>query len=322
MTASTADFQEPKLDSALARGIILFAVIVPFLATIYAVWSLWTVAVWWPDIIIFAVMYIFTGLGITVGYHRMLTHNGFQSRPIVRFIFLAMGSMAVEGGALTWSVTHLKHHAHSDQDGDPHSPLEGFFHSHMGWIIDGWKVEPEKHGPWLLQDKMVMWFERTFVFWILLSLAIPFVAGGLIAMWMGLPFMGGAWTGILWGGGVRIFITHHVTWSVNSICHTFGGRMFETKDMSRNNLIVGLLAFGEGWHNNHHAFPNSAFHGMRWWQIDTSAYLIRILEKLGIVWEVKRVSPEQFERRLASTKAKRAAMAASKQTVAETVTDS
>jgi stearoyl-CoA desaturase (delta-9 desaturase) len=140
-------------------------------------------------------------------------------------------------------------------------------------------------------------------------------------MWMGLPFMGGAWTGILWGGGVRIFITHHVTWSVNSICHTFGGRMFETKDMSRNNLIVGLLAFGEGWHNNHHAFPNSAFHGMRWWQIDTSAYLIRILEKLGIVWEVKRVSPEQFERRLASTKAKRAAMAASKQ-VAKTASDS
>lgn len=280
------------------RLTILAVVIVPFIATLYAIWLLWKVAVDWPDLVLFAVMYLITGLGITIGYHRMLTHNGFQTRPWLRGAFLAAAGMAVESGPLTWASTHLKHHALSDKEGDPHSPLEGLFHSHVGWIIDGWRIEPEKHGPWLLKDEQVGFFERTFVFWVALGLAIPFVVGGLWSMALGDPFMQGALTGLLWGGAVRIFFTHHITWSVNSICHTFGSRPFATKDQSRNNAIVGLLAMGEGWHNNHHAFPNSAEHGMEWWQVDLSAYVIRALEKLGLVWDVKRVTPDQLRRRL------------------------
>lgn len=283
---------------ALGKAVILTVVIVPFIATLYAIWRLWEVAVYWPDLVLFAVLYPLTGLGITIGYHRMLTHNGFQTHPWLRGTFLALGGMAVESGPLTWASTHLKHHALSDKEGDPHSPLEGLFHSHVGWIIDGWRTEPEKHGPWLLKDEQVGFFERTFLFWVVLGLAIPFVIGGLWSMALGDPFMQGALTGFLWGGLVRIFFTHHITWSVNSICHTFGSRPFATKDQSRNNAIVGLLALGEGWHNNHHAFPNSAEHGLEWWQVDISAYVIRTLEKLGLVWDVKRVTPEQLTRRL------------------------
>ena len=259
---------------------------------------MWKVAVDWPDLVIFAVMYLIAGLGITIGYHRMLTHNGFQTYPWLRGAFLAAAGMAVESGPITWASTHLKHHALSDKEGDPHSPLEGLFHSHVGWIIDGWRTEPEKHGPWLLKDEQVGFFERTFVFWVALGLAIPFVVGGLWSMASGATFLSGALTGLLWGGLVRIFFTHHVTWSVNSICHTFGSRPFATKDLSRNNVIVGVLAMGEGWHNNHHAFPNSAEHGLEWWQFDLSAYVIRALEMVGLVWDVKRVTPEQLQRRL------------------------
>ncbi len=290
--------KEGHPQGALGKAIILTVVIVPFIATLYAIWRLWEVAVYWPDLVLFAILYPLTGLGITIGYHRMLTHNGFQTHPWLRGTFLALGGMAVESGPLTWASTHLKHHALSDKEGDPHSPLEGLFHSHVGWIIDGWRTEPEKHGPWLLKDEQVGFFERTFVFWVLLGLAIPFVLGGLWSMATGGAFMTGALTGFLWGGLVRIFFTHHITWSVNSICHTFGSRPFATKDQSRNNPIVGVLALGEGWHNNHHAFPNSAEHGLEWWQVDLSAYVIRALEKLGLVWDVKRVTPEQLSRRL------------------------
>jgi stearoyl-CoA desaturase (delta-9 desaturase) len=298
MSSNASTFESSHPDSRVARYLMLAVVIGPFLATIYAVWRLWAIAVYWPDLVLFFGMYVLAGLGITIGYHRMLTHSGFESKPWVRAVFLAMGGIAVESGPLRWASTHLKHHAHSDKEGDPHSPLDGFVHAHLGWIIDGWDIEPEKHGAWMLKDPMVLFFERTFVYWVAIGLLIPFTLGGLWAMFTGASFISGALTGLLWGGFVRIFITHHVTWSVNSICHVFGSRMFDTKDQSRNNFIVGLLAFGEGWHNNHHAFPNSAEHGMAWWQIDTSAYVIRLLEKLGLVWNVKRVTPEQLARKI------------------------
>ncbi len=269
---------------------VLIGVILPFVLTIYAIIMLWNQWVSWRDLAIFAVMYVLCGLGITIGYHRMLTHNGFKTHPAVRFTFLALGSMAVESGALTWATTHLKHHALSDQDGDPHSPLEGLWHAHLGWIIDGWDIEPQKYGPWLMQDRMVMFFERTFLMWLTIGLIIPFLLGG--------------WTGLLWGGAVRIFFVHHITWSVNSICHMFGNRMFQTKDVSRNNWLIGLLAFGEGWHNNHHAFPRSALHGMRWYQVDISAYVIRLLGRLRLVWDIQRVTEEQMARKLVQPKSK------------------
>jgi len=256
---------------------------------------LWQRLVSWNDIAILAGMYFFTAIGITIGYHRMLTHRSFAAHPAVRFFFLMLGSMAVEGPALDWASIHIKHHANTGKEDDPHSPLDGFFHAHIGWFISGFLAEPDKYGTWLRKDRMVMFMSRTFFVWVVLGFAIPYLLGG--------------WTGVLWGGLVRVFLTHHVTWSVNSVCHTFGRRMFETKDESRNHWLVGLLAFGEGWHNNHHAFPRSAFHGLRWYQFDLSAYVIRTLEVIGLARNVYRVPAAQLQARVnGRTKAESSAM--------------
>jgi stearoyl-CoA desaturase (delta-9 desaturase) len=260
-----------------SRPYVLVIVVVPFLGTVLAIYSLWQRAVHWSDLVLLGTMYTFTAFGITVGFHRMLTHRSFQPHPIVKAIFLILGSMAVAGPPIEWTATHIKHHAQSDREGDPHSPMEGLFHAHMGWLFKDRFADPQQYCRHLLKDPVVVFVNRTFLLWVALSLAIPFVIGG--------------WTGFLWGALVRIFIGHHVTFSVNSICHTFGKRAFETNDRSRNEWVIGLLAFGEGWHNNHHAFPRSAFHGLHWWQFDLSGYLIWTLERLGLVHDVYRVSP-------------------------------
>ena len=261
----------------IRKIVMLVVVVLPFLATLFAIWLLWQRAVNWTDIALLIAFNVLAGLGVTVGYHRMLTHRSFQPHPVVKFIFLVFGSMAVEGPALEWAATHIKHHAHSDREGDPHSPVEGFWHAHMGWMFNRSFADPNVYCRNLVKDPIVVFVSRTFIFWVLLSLAIPFAIGG--------------WTGLLWGGLVRIFLTHHITWSVNSVCHTFGKREFETRDQSRNEWIVGLLGLGEGWHNNHHAFPRSAFHGLHWWQFDLSGYVIWTLERVGLVRDVYRVTP-------------------------------
>jgi len=261
---------------------MLVVVVLPFLATLLAIELLWQRAVNWTDLALLVAFNLLAGLGVTVGYHRMLTHRSFQPHPVVKFIFLAFGSMAVEGPALEWAATHIKHHAHSDREGDPHSPVEGFWHAHMGWLFNRSFADPNIYCRNLVRDPIVVFVSRTFIFWVILSLAIPFAIGG--------------WTGLLWGGLVRIFLTHHITWSVNSVCHTFGKREFETRDQSRNEWIVGLLGLGEGWHNNHHAFPRSAFHGLHWWQFDLSGYVIWTLERVGLVRDVYRVSPAMLAR--------------------------
>jgi len=261
----------------IKKIVMLVVVVLPFLATLFAIWLLWQRAVNWTDIALLIAFNVLAGLGVTVGYHRMLTHRSFQPHPVVKFIFLVFGSMAVEGPALEWAATHIKHHAHSDREGDPHSPIEGFWHAHMGWMFNRSFADPNVYCRNLVKDPIVVFVSHTFIFWVLLSLAIPFAIGG--------------WTGLLWGGLVRIFLTHHITWSVNSVCHTFGKREFETRDQSRNEWIVGLLGLGEGWHNNHHAFPRSAFHGLHWWQFDLSGYVIWTLERVGLVRDVYRVTP-------------------------------
>ena len=270
-------------SKTIYKAIILVVVIGPLLATAYAINLLWQRAVHPVDIVLLLSMYVITALGVTAGYHRMLTHRSFQPHPVVKFIFLVMGSMSLEGSALEWASTHTKHHAHADKEGDPHSPLEGFFHSHIGWLFKDNTAPPEVYARHLLKDPIVMFVSRTFFLWVGISLLIPFLIGG--------------WEGLLWGGLVRIFLAHHVTWSVNSVCHTFGKRDGETNDQSRNEWVVGLLALGEGWHNNHHAFPRSAFHGLRWWQFDFSGYVIWTLERVGLVKDVYRVSPEMLARR-------------------------
>ncbi len=263
------------MQSKSYKAAVLAAVVVPFLATVFAMYLLWERAVHISDLVLLGVMYSLTILGVGMGFHRMLTHRSFQAHPAIKFLLLVLASMSLEGSALEWAATHIKHHAHADKEGDPHSPVEGFFHAHIGWLFKDATADPAFYCRHLLKDPMIVFVSRTFFLWVVLSLLIPFAIGG--------------WTGLLWGGLVRIFLTHHVTWSVNSICHTFGRREFETKDRSRNEWLIGLLSFGEGWHNNHHAFPRSAFHGLHWWQFDLSGYLILVLERVGLIRDVYRI---------------------------------
>ncbi|MCU0493104.1 MAG: acyl-CoA desaturase [Chloroflexaceae bacterium] len=267
----------------LQKAIILTVVIGPFIAFLYAVVMLWNQYVTALDLILFFVFFAISGLGITVGFHRLLTHRAFETHPVIKAFWLICGCTALESNPIWWAATHIRHHAHSDEDDDPHSPLAGFWHAHLGWMFKNHDANMDVYGAWLRKDPVVVWVDKTWFLWFLLSLAIPFAIGG--------------WSGLLWGGLVRVFFTHHVTWSVNSVCHTFGKRDYNTTDASRNNFIVGLLAWGEGWHNNHHAFPRSAFHGLRWWQVDVSGYLIRLMELTKMAWNVQRVRPDQEKRR-------------------------
>lgn len=275
-----------SLEKPLYQKIaVVISVVVPLISVFIAIWTLWERLVDWNDITIMLVGYVLTALGITIGFHRMLTHRSFEAKPAIRFLFMALGSAALQGPCADWASIHIKHHAHTDEDEDPHSPLHGFIHSHLGWLVTGKNADFETYGKWMLKDPLVMFVNRTWYVWVILGLVIPYALGG--------------WTGLLWGGFVRIFLLNHVTWSVNSVCHTFGSKMFKTEDESRNNWVVGLLAMGEGWHNNHHAFPRSAFHGMRWYQFDFSSYVIWTMEKAGLVWNVQRVPLERQEARLA-----------------------
>jgi stearoyl-CoA desaturase (delta-9 desaturase) len=271
------------MSKILKHTILIVFVVGPLLATAYAMYLLWQDWIGWRELSLFFVLYLLTGLGITVGFHRLLTHRSFEAVPTVNVIFLILGSMAVQGRAIDWAANHLKHHAHSDEDGDPHSPLDGFFHAHVGWLFRSPPPERERYCKRHMADPIISFVDRTFLIWVALSLIIPFLLGG--------------WMGLLWGGFVRITVVNHVTWAVNSVCHTFGDRPFDIKDESRNNWLVGLLAFGEGWHHNHHAFPAMAYHGMSWRQFDLSAIVIRTLARLKLVWNVKTPSPALVERR-------------------------
>jgi len=263
---------------ANTRVFVLAVVVIPFLGTAIAIGTLWQRAVHWTDLALLITMYTVTGFGLTVGYHRMLTHCSFRAHPAVKMTLLILGSMAVASPPLEFAATHLRHHARADRDGDPHTPLEGLFHSHLGWMLKDRFADPETYCRHLLTDRSVMFVNRCFPLWAALSLLIPLAVGG--------------WNGLLWGGFVRIFLVHHSMFSVNSLGHAFGRREFETYDCSRNNWLVAVLAFGEGWHNNHHAFPRSAFHGLHWWQVDFSGYLIWILQRFDLVMGVCRVPPE------------------------------
>jgi stearoyl-CoA desaturase (delta-9 desaturase) len=278
-------FRAPSWGEKL---LLLVVVILPLAGLVYAVYELWNKLVTPTDLTLLLVLYAITTLGIGIGFHRMLTHKGFDAPAPVRFIFLALGSMALEGPAIDWAATHVKHHAKSDKDGDPHSPLEGFWHAHMGWLFShGQKVE-ELYYRGFEEDKVAKFISKTFWFWTILSFGIPFGIGFLTGGWYG------ALSGLVWGGLIRIFFNHHVTWSVNSVCHTFGQSPFKTTDRSKNEWVVGLLALGEGWHNNHHAFPRSAVHGIRWYQFDLSAYVIRLLAWMHLVRNVYTVKKSQW----------------------------
>ena len=276
----------PRLPSAGQKLLLVLVVVVPLLGLAFGIYQFWDRGVGWTEMALFLSFYALTTLGIGAGFHRMLTHRGFESPAPVRFILLALGSMTLEGPPTFWAAAHLKHHAKSDRAGDPHSPLHGFWHAHVGWLFSrGLQVEPIYYASFK-DDKVAQFVSKTFWLWAILGFALPFGIGYLLGGWSG------AWAGLLWGGLVRIFFNHHVTWSVNSVCHTFGRQDFDTPDRSRNEWIVGLLALGEGWHNNHHAYPRSAVHGLRWWQFDLSGLVIRALARLHLAKDVQTV-PKQ-----------------------------
>lgn len=262
----------------LHQGVVLNLLIIPLAATLFA----FTVGLGWvsgKDLILFGSFSFAVGLGVTVGYHRMLTHYSFNTNPIIKGILLILGVWSLEGTPISWAATHLAHHANADKDTDPHSPMKSLWHAHAGWLFVNRKIDSTIYAQRQLNDPVVMFITKTTAFWAFLGLFLPFLLGG--------------WSGFIWAGLVRVFVVHHITWSVNSLGHSFGKQDFNKgRDLSTNSWLVGILALGEGWHNNHHAFPKSAFHGLKWYQIDISGKFIRTLEFLHLANDVCRV-PKQ-----------------------------
>jgi len=290
----------PDNVQRLERRVTLAVTILPFLGTVVAVPLLWGRGIGFPDVAIFLFMYCLTGLGVTVGFHRMLTHGSFDAKPWVRATLAACGSMALQGPVIRWVADHRRHHAFADLPGDPHSPhleeaegikgvLTGLWHSHMGWLFDKETTKVSRFAPDLLKEPAMRQVDRLFPLWAATSFLAPALLGLLITR-----SLYGALTAFVWGGLFRIFLLHHVTWSINSICHFYGSRAFATQDYSTNNWLLSLVSFGEAWHNNHHAFPTSARHGLGRWQPDPSAALIRLLAKLGLAWNIKLPGEKQM----------------------------
>ena len=298
-TPTAADVQ-PVANETRDRIVTGVITGLPFAGLLLVGWQLWESALRWHDLVVFLIVYALTGLGITVGFHRLLTHRSFKTKPWLRGTFAAMGSAAIEGPVISWVADHRKHHAFADRHGDPHSPhvdhgvgwrgaLRGLAHAHVGWLfIHTQRGAKDRFAPDLMADPVVRFVDRTFVLWVTLGLLLPFGLGWAI----GGSLVAGL-TGMLWGGLVRMLVLHHVTYSINSLCHFFGRRRFDTDDESRNLLWLAPLSFGESWHNNHHAFPTSARHGLRPWEIDISAIVIRGLKAVGLAWDVNRVPPER-----------------------------
>jgi stearoyl-CoA desaturase (Delta-9 desaturase) len=254
----------------------------------------------WQDILILVVTYAVIGTGITVGFHRLLTHRSFKCNRFVRAGFAALGSAAAEGPVIDWVATHRRHHQFSDVDGDPHSPhgygsgfrgaLRGLAHAHVGWVFSEMEVADERrYAKDLLADPLIRFVDSTFVVWVIAGLAAAFGLGVALT-----GTVVGGLTALLWGGAARIFLMHHATFSINSLCHFFGRHEYDTGDESRNLAWLAIPTWGEAWHNNHHAFPTSYRHGLRRWQIDPSAAVIRMLEMLGLAWDVVRVDPARM----------------------------
>ncbi len=302
------------------RMVNVAAVVLPFLLFLVAVVAFWNDLIGWTDVAIMVSLYVVAALGITIGYHRMLTHRAFQTSPALSYVFAVMGSMGVQGPVIHWVADHRKHHAHTDEEGDPHSPhtgpategflgpIKGLYHAHIGWLFtEQGRANRRKYAPDLCEDPGMRWISRNFHWIALGSLVLPFVLGLAIS-----GTLKGGLTALLWGGFVRIFFLHHVTWSINSICHFFGTRRFATEDHSTNVMPLALLSMGEAWHHNHHAFPRSAQAGLRPVEklMDPSMWVITILERLGLVWNVVRITPERQAEKQAQAQAARRPQAA------------
>ena len=286
LLAGAVRWLDRRVPEVLQKGVLLLWALGPLVGTVYAMVRLWNDWISWPELGLFVGFYVATGLGVTLGFHRMLTHRSFQTHRPLTFTFLALGCMANQGRPIDWAANHLKHHAFSDKDGDPHSPIDGLFHAHLGWMFRAAPADRARYCHRLLADPLVMFVDRTFLLWVGVGFIVCYLVAG--------------WPGVLWGGIVRLAFVSHSTFAVNSICHAFGSRPFDTKDESRNNWWVAVLSLGEGWHNNHHAFPAMAYHGMTWRQFDVTGLVIRALSRLRLVWDVKQPSADLVDRRRAT----------------------
>jgi stearoyl-CoA desaturase (Delta-9 desaturase) len=300
----TADDVQPVANETRDRIITGTATALPFVALLVVGWQLWNDALRWSDLVVFFICYSLTGFGVTIGFHRHLTHRAFKAKRWLRGTLAILGSAAIEGPVISWVADHRKHHAFADVEGDPHSPhvdhghglrgaLRGLWHAHVGWLfIHTQRGNKRRYAPDLINDPLIRFIDRTFVLWVTLGLLTPFFLGWLIG-----GTIETALTGLLWGGAVRMLVVHHVTFSINSLCHFFGRKDYDTGDESRNLAWLAPFTFGEAWHNNHHAFPTSYAHGMRRWQFDPSRIVINLLERAGLVWDVVRISPERQSRK-------------------------
>ncbi len=308
---SLTDFSHRSPADRKLAIINILAVTIPFLGLAAAMVLTWGTGFNWTYASIAFGMAFLSAVGVNVGYHRLFTHRAFKAPAPVRYVLAALGSIAVQGPVIRWTAEHRRHHEFSDTEGDPHSPhmgvngswgdgflatLRGAYHGHVGWLFAPRTKGLGKYVRDLRRDPMLVLVDRQFPMWVLVGLAVPAVLGGLLTMsWMGVVL------GFLWGGLVRILVVHHVTWSVNSICHLWGTKPFDSHDESRNNALVGVLAMGEGWHNNHHAFPHSARHGLRWWEFDLTYIIIRAMKVVGMATEVRLPTKEKVADKLRAT---------------------
>jgi stearoyl-CoA desaturase (Delta-9 desaturase) len=301
------DTQSRKEQVALALFIL-----VPFLAVVAAVPLAWGGWLGWSDVLIMAVMYAVSGHGITVGFHRLFTHKSFKPNRAVKIALAIAGSLAIQGPVIRWVADHRKHHKFSDRDGDPHSPwrygtdlralTKGFWYAHMMWLFNPEQTPQRKYAPDLMKDRDIVRVSRQFPLWVAVSLLAPPVAGALLTWsWQG------ALTAFFWGSLVRVSLLHHVTWSINSICHTIGERPFVSRDKSANVWWLAIPSMGESWHNLHHADPTCARHGVLRGQLDTSARVIWALEKAGWVQDVRWPVKERITSKLVDTQIRTAA---------------
>jgi stearoyl-CoA desaturase (delta-9 desaturase) len=293
-TCAPASVETPGEPLSLTTRILsLCVVVIPVAGLITGCVLLWGSGFGWVQLSVFSTMYLLSGLGITVGFHRLFTHRSFETYRVVKFVFAALGSMAAQGPLLKWVAVHRCHHQHSDRRGDPHSPhlqghgilglLRGLWHAHVGWVFAAHPAGLDHYAKDLRKDTSLRVASALFPLWVVLGLGVPALLGGLLTLsWWG------ALLGFLWGGLARMCLVHHITWSINSVCHFWGRRPYDVPDESRNNFLFGVLGLGEGWHNNHHAFPTSARHGLHWWQIDLSYWFIRLLVFVRLAWNLRR----------------------------------
>ena len=287
------------LKNRLVARINLVGLGLPLLGFVAAIVLFWKRGIGPVEVGTFVAMYVVTGIGLSVGFHRFFSHKAFETYTAIEVLLAIAGCMATQGTALFWVATHRRHHKYSDQLGDPHSPqlhgegifgrLRGLWHAHTGWLFGSERTSVRRYAPDLLQNSVLLKVNRLYFVWMFMGLALPALAGGLLTWtWLGV------FNGFLWGGLVRIYLGNHIARGVNSIGHVYGSQPFQTHDQSKNNFWLALVSFGDSWHNNHHAFPRAAMHGLKWWEIDLAGWVIRTLEFVGLAWNVKHPTAQRI----------------------------